>query len=170
MAEPLPGLTSRQWDQLLSHQTELNSASHWCGELPVMVLERCWLRLRCIPVKALIRELPPDASAEAPELVHYRNLLQGGCPAWQAQLICWQEYGTQACQQAQQRFWAQLEAADGGWTLDRYHHFVARYRHELRNPAPRALPLLIEARPDSGESHQLHWLDPLSQSMRHTCA
>jgi hypothetical protein len=47
---------------------ELQRAPLWSGSLPVAVLERCWMRLRAIPVAALALELPPDASAAAPEL------------------------------------------------------------------------------------------------------
>ncbi|MFQ6537365.1 MULTISPECIES: hypothetical protein [Aphanothece] len=170
MAETLPDLTPQQWRRLRSWQRELDAATQWRGDLPVVLLERCWLRLRAVPIEALARELPPDASAEAPELVHYRSLLCGGLEPWQAQLLCWQEYGAASCQDALRRYWERQDAGNGHWTLARYLALVERYRAELQRTAPRALPLLVTARHGSGEAHQIHWLQPRRQSMRHTCA
>ena len=73
MAELLDGLTSRQRSQIQAWAAELEAAPSWCGSLPVAVLERCWLRLRRVPVEQLATLLPPDASGEAPELVRYRG-------------------------------------------------------------------------------------------------
>ncbi|MEB3207672.1 MAG: hypothetical protein VKK63_02015 [Synechococcus sp.] len=90
MAELLDGLTSRQRSQIRAWAAELEAAPSWCGSLPVAVLERCWLRLRRVPVEHLATLLPPDASGEAPELVRYRGWIAAGQPAWSAQLRCWQ--------------------------------------------------------------------------------
>lgn len=60
--------TPSQRRQLLGWQADLASTSAWSGELPVVVHERCWLRLRAVPVGQLARQWPPDCSAEAPEL------------------------------------------------------------------------------------------------------
>ena len=37
----------------------------WQGELPVLLLERCWLRLEPVSVQSLGQVLPPDASGAA---------------------------------------------------------------------------------------------------------
>ena len=93
-----PQLTLRQQAQLLDWAVELQAAPNWVGNLPVALLERCWLRLRRISLEQLALVLPPDASAEAPELVRYRAWIAAGQPAWSAQLRCWQEFGQPACQ------------------------------------------------------------------------
>ena len=105
MAEQLPQITLRQQAQLLDWGAELQAAPNWVGSLPVALLERCWLRLRRISLEQLALVLPPDASAEAPELVRYRAWISAGAPAWSAQLRCWQEFGQPACQEALRHFW-----------------------------------------------------------------
>jgi len=170
MAELLDGLTSRQRSQIRAWAAELGAAPSWCGSLPVAVLERCWLRLRRVPVEQLATLLPPDASGEAPELVRYRGWIAAGQPAWSAQLRCWQEFGQPACQQALRHFWSQQEWGNHGWTLAAYLQWLATYRHQFEAGASRALPLIVLARPGQAGGHKLHWLTPLGQPMRHTCA
>jgi len=170
MAELLDGLTAKQRHQIGAWATELQAAPSWHGDLPVAVLERCWLRLRRVPVAHLARLLPPDASADAPELVRYRAWIAAGQPAWSAQLRCWQEFGQPACHQALRHFWSQQERGNHGWTLTVYLRCLATYRRQFEAGAARALPLIVLARPGQGEGHQLHWLTPLGRPMRHTCA
>lgn len=130
----------------------------WHGELPVALLERCWLRLEQVAVQDLARRLPPDASAEAPELVRYRNLLAQGLTALEAQERCWHDFGLEACQQAQTRFWYQQDQGNHGWTLQRYLQLIEAYRRRLGQRQTRALPLVVLARVGSDEAHTLHWL------------
>ncbi len=170
MADPLPWLSERQRGQLHTWLEELRRAPGWSGDLPVALLDRCWLSLRAVPVAALAGRLPPDASAEAPELTRYRQLIALGVPGWTAQQQCWEEFGNASCQLAQQRFWECQEQGNHDWTLARYLALVQAYRESLASGSPRRLPLLVLARPGSGDPHQLHWLQPLGLPMRHTCA
>ncbi|KMM16334.1 hypothetical protein [Synechococcus sp. GFB01] len=170
MAEPLPWLSERQRGQLRTWLDELRRAPGWSGHLPVALLDRCWLRLRSVPVAALAARLPPDTSADAPELTRYRQLIARGLPGLTAQQLCWEEFGSASCQLAQQRFWQCQERGNHGWTLARYLELVQAYRERMESDAPRELPLLVLARPGSDDAHQLHWLQPLGLSMRHTCA
>jgi hypothetical protein len=165
----LPQFTGRQRDQLGEWHQLLGEAAHWHGQLPVVVLDRCWLQLKSIPVEDLARALPPDSSADAPELVRYRDLIQAGEPSWAAQMQCWQDFGPVACQQALQRFWDRQERGNHGWTLTAYLQLVEGYREPWTTGKPRRLPLLVLARANQAESHSLHWLDPLGQPVRHTC-
>lgn len=170
----LPWFSPRQRQLLQGWMAELGQAREWSGSLPVALLERCWLRLRAIPVAELALALPPDASAAAPELERYRELVGAGLSAWSAQMHCWQEFGAASCQQAQRRFWQCQERGNHGWTLADYADLVDRYRRSVEGAGAegsgRRLPLLVLARPASGEAHQLHWLEPLGSPMRHTCA
>lgn len=170
MADPALRFTPSQWQQLRAWEAVLEQCAGWSGELPVVVHERCWLRLRAVPVASLCRHVPPDTSAEAPELVRYRERLSQGEDPWVAQLHCWEEFGQQACQQAQRTYWQRQEAGGGGWTLNHYLALISRYRRQLEQGGPRSLPLLLLPRSASRESHRLLWLRPSRQSMRHTCA
>jgi hypothetical protein len=170
MAELLASLTPRlqqRLDQLLVQQQEQR---HWHGQLPVLLLDRCWLQLQVVAVAELARVLPPDSSAEAPELVHFRALLQQGLPRLEAQERCWQEFGREPCTEALRRFWQAQEQGNHGWTLSSYLLLVERYRQQLQAAGPTPLPMLVLARSGSAEHHHLRWCWPASPAIRHTCA
>jgi hypothetical protein len=170
MAELLTALTPRHQALIQDWGAELLAAEHWCGSVPVAVLERCWLRLRRVPVEQLAVVLPPDASAEAPELVRYRAWIAAGQPAWAAQERCWQEFGQPACQEALRHFWSHQDRGNHGWTLATYLHVLDTYRRQFQPGGTRALPLIVLARTGQREAHVLHWLSHLGRPMRHTCA
>jgi hypothetical protein len=172
-AEPsveLPTLTPSQRLRAQASLATLQSADDWSGDLPVLLLDRCWLRLTVLPVEQLAVAVPPDLSWSAPELERYRQLLKSGCPSWQAQQLCWLEFGQEACQQALRRLWQAQEHPRCGWLLKDYLDFLTEYR---------PLPLLVLAR-SSGrpgaskaiEEHGLFWLRPDlhidERAMRHT--
>lgn len=166
----IPGqLSGRHREQLGLWQMELLRAADWRDDLPVAVLESCWLRLQRVAVGELSRFLPPDSRESAPELVRFRQLRQSGLDEWSAQLQCWQEFGSEAFQQAQQRFWQSQEEATGGWTLDRYLNLLSCYRLSLQPGSVRRLPLLVLARQGCPEPHQLIWLGRESAPIGHTC-
>ncbi|MFM9072317.1 MAG: hypothetical protein ACKOOC_02780 [Cyanobium sp.] len=177
----LPLLTEAQRVQVRDSLGQLQSSDGWSGNLPVLLLNRCWLRLTVIPVDRLAAELPPDLSRAAPELVRYRELMETGCPAPQAQQQCWLEFGPEACHQALRRFWNAQDQGSLGWTLQHYLEFLTDYRHRHATQRPRPVPLFVLARP-SGRSFSpptlekdgLFWLRPdptlAEPSMRHTCA
>jgi hypothetical protein len=170
-------LTKRQWLEVERRLEGLQGATSWHGSLPVLLLERCWLRLSCTAVEELLLRLPPDSSREAPELVLYRQLIANGQPSWQAQQQCWDEFGAEACRQAQRRLWAAQERGNHGWTQEAYLTLVRDYRRRFLEEQPRRLPLLVLARADRAcreEAHRLFWLRPgeggSDGTMRHTCA
>jgi hypothetical protein len=155
----------------------LQQACDWDGDLPVLLLDRCWLRLEVLPIAGLCHRLPPDASREAPELVRYRELLDRGMAALDAQQLCWSEFGPQACHQAQRRFWQASEQGRRVWTLEDFLNLLEGYRQSFSHCRPRRLPLLVLAREGEdlqGGRHQLHWLEAADfgedRPMRHTCA
>ncbi len=170
LEQVLAGLTPRQSQRLRGWQGELERAQGWSTALPVVLLERCWLRLQAVPLIELPRVLPADASAEAPELVRYRELRAAGLSSWDAEQRCWLEFGSAACQEALRRLWTQQERDPQGWTLSHYLALLASYRRQMEGAGPRQLPLLVLARAGSREPHRLWWLQGEGQSMRHTCA
>lgn len=156
----------RRVERLLEQQQEQPG---WHGGLPVLLLERCWLRMSVAPIAQLARMLPPDSSADAPELSLFRQLRADGLDGLEAQERCWQEFGREACTEALRRFWSAQEQGNHGWTLDRYLQLIKTYRQPWRDGGNRRLPLLVLARHGQRESHALHWLDAQGLSMRHTC-
>ena len=134
----------------------------------MLLLERCWLRLKAVPVAQLAVALPPDSSAEAPELSRFRQLRAEGCEGLVAQEQCWREFGREACSEALRRFWRAQEQGNHGWTFERYLELVEHYRRHLEAEGPRPVPLLVLARQGSGAPHDLHWCWPGPQSIGHT--
>lgn len=143
---------------------------HWHGDLPVLLLERCWLHLEVVPVARLAQVLQPDSSADAPELVRFRQLRADGLADQAAQELCWEEFGREACSEALRRYWRAQDRGNHGWTLARYLEFLALYRRQVEATGPTPVPLLVLARGGSGEAHQLEWCWPAEPTMRHTCA
>ncbi len=166
-------LRPSQLAQVQCQWERLHTTSDGQGRLPVLLLDRCWLRLEVVPIDGLPQRLPPDSSAEAPELVRYGQLRAAGIDPWPAQLQCWEEFGAHSFQQALRRHWEQLDHGGDGWTLAAYLDLRRRYRQNLHRGRPR-LPLLVLPRQGSGEPHRIHWLQPPfllgRPSMRHTCA
>ena len=176
MLDALISLRPHQREDLQRRLALLQQEQRWHGGLPVLLLDRCWLRLDSVRIDQLASRLPPDSSREAPELALYRELLAAGQQGWQAQQQCWQEFGGEACREALQRFWLAQERGNQGWTLERYLALVQEYRQRFLNKECRSLPLLVLARAGipAASQHTLHWLhaegDHARRSMRHTCA
>ena len=160
-----PRLRSRASGLLLEQQRQVT----WHGQLPVLVLERCWLQLRVVPVQELATQVPPDSSGDAPELSRFRQLREQGLDSLAAQEQCWQEFGRAACSEALRRFWRAQEQGNHGWTLERYLQLLDHYRQSIERPGAKPLPLLVLARAGSGDSHQLQWYWPNVPSVGHTC-
>ena len=162
MVETGPGqtlaLTPRQRRLVGEQWLGLQGQPGWHGRLPVLLLNRCWLRLEVVAVAELARHLPPDSTAEAPELARFRALRRQGVEPALAETLCWQEFGPQACQQALHRHWQAQDRGNHGWTLAAYLAFLARYRAAFTAPGRRPLPLVVLARGSQPEPHRLHWL------------
>lgn len=162
--------------ELRRAHAELRDSADWHGGLPVLLLERCWLRLSRVSVEHLAQRLPPDCSQEAPELCRYRELVAAGCSAWEAERLCWEDFGADACREALRKFWAAQERGTQGWTLETYLDLLQQYRQRFALESPRPVPLLVLARregPARGGRHRLLWLGPDAAegrpSMRDTC-
>lgn len=171
MAEPqLPWLTLGHRRRLDALRDELDASTGWHGTLPVVLLERCWLRMRVVTVATLAEAVPPDRSAEAPELVRWRHLVASGSDPHSAQLQCCEEFGSRAFQQALRLHWLHRDERRWGWTFADYLELLRLYRQGLEGRAGRRLPLLVLRSADDEGRHALHWLSSRSRSMRHTCA
>lgn len=166
---PLAGLTDAQRIGLSQILHEVRRKGVWSWKLPVLLRDRCWLRLTRISLCQLQRHLPPNGRDEAPELMHYRQLVAEGLDPLIAQQACWLDFGTDDCQRAQQDYWRSRERSDHGWTAERYRQLVSRYRDSIERGIA-TVPMLVLARKESEEQHQLHWITDSTPTMRHTCA
>lgn len=131
---------------------------HWHGGLPVLLLDRCWLRLQAVAVERLAAELPPDCTAAAPELEAFRRCCRDGLSPDEAEAHCWREFGEDACRLALKRHWQAQERGHRGWTLQAYLAFLDRYRQAFAMAGPSPLPLLVLARSGTAEAHRMLWL------------
>ena len=166
---PLAGLTKTQ--RLGLHQVLIEVRRHgvWSWKLPVLLRDRCWLRLTRIPLCQLQRHLPPNGRDEAPELMHYRLLVAEGLDPLIAQQTCWQDFGLEDCQRVQQDYWQSRNVPDHGWTARRYRQLVSLYRERIERGIT-TVPMLVLAQKESAEQHELHWITDSTPTMRHTCA
>jgi hypothetical protein len=169
MAELASLLTPRLQERTSALIAAQQTHTTWEGSRPVLLLERCWLRLQVVRVDELAQVLPPDASGEAPELERFRALRQAGQSSQRAQEQCWEEFGREACSEALRRFWEVQDAGNHGWTLTHYLRLLDLYRRQVEAPGPSPVPLLVLARRGSDEVHQLQWCWPPATPMRHTC-
>ena len=60
---------------------------------PVFLFDRDWFRLKKVTLYDLAKELKPDNSQEAPELIQYQQLLKDGHEHLLAIQECWNEFG-----------------------------------------------------------------------------
>jgi len=133
------------------------AAPRWDGELPVPVLNRSWLQLETLSVDALLRRFPVDSSAHAPELVRFRALLEQGMLADEAEQLCWQDFGPEACHRALRRYWQEQQQPSCLWSLEDYLTLIERYRCKLESGTPE-LPLLVLPRSHTLQRLSCHWL------------
>ena len=155
--QPLEGLTGTQQLGLRDVLLDVRNAGGWSWDLPVLLRDRCWLRLDRIRLSQLVRQLPPDGRDEAPELFHYRKLRAEGIDPLLAEQSCWQEFGMEDCQRALHAYWASRDRNHYGWSANRYRQLVGLYRDRI-NQGMTTVPMLILARRESAEEHQIHWI------------
>ena len=158
--DPLAGLTLPQRLGVRGVLAEVRDAGVWSWDCPVLLSNRCWMRLDRIALNHLQRYLPPDGRDEAPELVHYRLLLADGVDPLMAQQACWHDFGMADCQRAQRDYWQSRKRHHHGWTARRYRQLVSAYRERIERCVV-AVPMLVLAREGSCEPHQLHWISEL---------
>ena len=101
--------------------------------------------------------------------MHYRQLVAEGLDPFIAQQTCWQDFGAEDCQRALQDYWQSRTIPDHGWTSKRYRQLVSLYRDSIEEGIA-TVPMLVLARKQSEEQHQLHWITDSTPTMRHTCA
>ena len=155
--QPLAGLTESQRIGLHDLLLDVSKARAWSWELPVLLRDRCWLRLDRIRLSDLMRYIPPDGSDEAPELMHYQQLMAQGIDPLLAQQNSWLEFGMEDCQRALHAYWQSCDKTNHGWSAQRYRQLVSLYRDQIEQGLA-SVPMLILARRETYEEHQIHWI------------
>lgn len=154
---PLEGLTEKQRSGLNDVLQGVRKTDCWSWELPILVRDRCWMRLDRVQLNQLKRFLPPNGRDEAPELMHYRMLMAKGIEPHLAEQACWHEFGMRDCQRALQDYWKSQDHPDHGWTAKRYRQLVSLYRDRIENGST-AVPMLVLARRKTAEEHEIYWI------------
>lgn len=144
--------------QLCSCWRQLSQAKCWNANLPVPLLNRCWLRLEVLEVGNLLKRLPVDASAHAPELVRFQQLLRQGLNSEQAERLCWEEFTAEACHLALRRYWEAQQNPQYLWNLSNYLDLLGRYRKNFEQ-GNCSLPLLILPRSNDQMKLICHWIE-----------
>ncbi len=145
----------RRIDCMLSnkHQKEtqliLNQKSNniWSFNLPVLILDRCWLRLEKITLKELPIRLPPDFSYEAPEILRYHQLIKEGNSLILAAQKCWEEYGMECFYVALRNRWLKEDIGNNGWTYRKYIELLDTYKANIKESLVK-IPLITLAYKD----------------------
>ncbi len=128
----------------------------WSLNFPVFLFDRDWFRLRKITLHDLAKELKPDNSQEAPELIQYQQLLKEGHDQLLAIQECWNEFGIEDFHRSLRNSSEWKLKGNNGWTFKKYAELLIGYRKIIENNEVR-IPIIILGR-NSSEDHQLEWI------------
>ena len=128
----------------------------WSLDFPVFLFDRDWFKLRKITLYDLAKELKPDNSQEAPEIIQYNQLLKEGHDHLLAIQECWNEFGIEDFHRSLRNTSEWKSKGNNGWTFKKYTKLLIGYRRIIENKEVR-IPIIILAR-NANEEHQLEWI------------
>ena len=128
----------------------------WSLNFPVFLFDRDWFRLKKITLSNLAKELKPDNSQEAPEIIQYQQLLKEGHDHLLAIQECWNEFGIEDFHRSLRNSSEWKTKGNNGWTFKKYAELVIGYRKIIENKEV-CIPLIILGR-NSNEDHKLEWI------------
>ena len=128
----------------------------WSLNFPVFIFDRSWFKLKKIKLYNLAKELRPDNSQEAPELIQYKQLLEDGHDHLLAIQECWKEFGIEDFHRSLRNSSNWKKKGNNGWTFKRYVELLIRYRKNIENNEI-LIPIIILGR-NSKEEHELQWI------------
>ena len=152
----------KQYKFLQKHIYEFNRASEslrgkkWSLNFPVFLFDRDWFRLKKVKFYDLAKELEPDNSQEAPELIQYQLLLNEGHDQLLAIQECWNEFGIEDFHRSLRNSSEWKSKGNNGWTFKKYAELLIGYREIVENKEVR-IPIIILGR-NKKEDHQLEWI------------
>ena len=151
-----------QYKFLKKHLTEFTKTYKglcgikWSLNFPVFLFDRDWFRLKKVTVTDLAKELKPDNSQEAPELIQYQQLLKEGHEQLLAIQECWNEFGIEDFHRSLRNSSNSKTKGNNGWTFKKYVELLFGYRQIIENKEV-LIPILILGRTPN-EDHQLEWI------------
>ena len=128
----------------------------WSLNFPVFLFDRSWFRLKKITLYDLTRELIPDNSQEAPEIIQYQQLLKKGHDQLLAIQECWNEFGIEDFHRSLRNTSKWKSKGNNGWTFKKYVELLTRYRKIIESNEI-LIPIIILGR-EPKEDHQLDWI------------
>ena len=147
---------------LQKHVNEFNKTykslleKKWSLNFPVFLFDRDWFRLEKVKLYDLAKELRPDNSQEAPELIQYQQFLKEGHDHLLAIQECWNEFGIEDFYRSLRKSSEWESKGNNGWTFKKYAKLLVRYRKIIEDKEV-MIPLIILGR-NSNEDHQLEWI------------
>ncbi len=139
-------------------ETYKNLEGHkWSLKFPVYLFDRDWFRLKKVALYDLAKELKPDNSQEAPEIIQYEQLLKEGYDNILAIQKCWNDFGIEDFHRSLRNSSKWNTLGNNGWTFKKYASLVVGYRKIIENKEIR-IPIIILGR-NSKEEHQLDWIN-----------
>ena len=128
----------------------------WSLNFPVFLFDRDWFKLKKITLYDLAKELKPDNSQEAPEIIQYQQLLKEGLDHLLAIQECWHEFGIEDFHRSLRNSSEWNSKGNNGWTFKKYAELLIGYRKIIEKKEV-SIPIIILAR-TSKEDHQLEWI------------
>ena len=147
---------------LKKHQLEFKKTykglkgQKWSLSFPVFLFDRDWFRLKKVTLYELSKELKPDNSQEAPEIIQYNQLLQKGHDQLLAIQECWNEFGIEDFHRSLRNSSEWNSKGNNGWTFKKYAELLIGYRKVIENKKV-SIPIIILGR-NTKENHQLEWI------------
>ena len=128
----------------------------WSLSFPVFLFDRDWFKLKKVTLYELARELKPDNSQEAPEIIQYQQLLKEGHDHLLAIQECWNEFGIEDFHRSLRNSSEWISKGNNGWTFKKYAELLVGYRNIIENKEV-SIPMIILGR-NPNEEHQLEWI------------
>ena len=129
----------------------------WSLNFPVFLFDRDWFRLKKVTLYELAKELKPDNSQEAPEIIQYKQLLNEGHDHLLAIQECWNEFGIEDFHRSLRNSSEWNLKGNYGWTFKKYAELLMEYRKIIENKEVN-IPIIILGR-NPKEDHQLEWIN-----------
>tara|TARA_B100000965_G_scaffold133054_1_gene110878 strand:+ start:838 stop:1188 length:351 start_codon:yes stop_codon:yes gene_type:complete len=104
----------------------------------------------------LAKELQPDNSQEAPEIIQYKQLLKEGHDHILAIQKCWNEFGIEDFHRSLRNSSDWNSKGNNGWTFKKYAELIIGYRKIIEKKEV-SIPIIILGRTPK-EDHHLEWI------------
>ena len=133
------------------------AGNKWSLSFPVFLFDRDWFRLKKVRLYDLAKELKPDNSQEAPEIIQYQQLLEEGHDQLLAIQECWNEFGIEDFYRSLRKTSEWNSKGNNGWTFKKYAELLIGYRRIIED-TELSIPIIILGR-NPKEDHQLEWVN-----------